>query len=317
MKSVNIILMAAVLVLGLAVTASAMDKDEMQHGPTVVVPEAQGGSRAVGDDCTNPIIISSLPYTATAQTNCGRLNDYAATCLGNYDGGEDIIYRLDLATATVVDIVMNPGATTWTGILIDDACPPDPATCIATNSGSSGTRQLFGVALAAGSYYIMVDTWPTPTCIPAFDLTITVGTPYPNPTCATAIDLGDDALVTFPVNTCGGGNDYSPTNLCTGYAAVGEDAVWKIAIAPGELITVTLAGETYDASIYLLSDCSDMNSCVAGGDDPETFTYSSPTGGVFYLIIDGYSGCGSSVVTIEAPIVTESSSWGTVKALYN
>ncbi len=137
MKSVNVMLMAAVLVLGLAVTASAKDSEEALHGPTVIVPEAQGGSRAIGDDCTNPIVISSLPYTDLGQTTCGRLNDYSTTCLGSYDGGEDIIYRLDLAAAAVVDIVMDPLGTTWTGITIDDVCPPD-ATCIATNTGRAG-----------------------------------------------------------------------------------------------------------------------------------------------------------------------------------
>jgi len=321
MKKLTIALLATavVLAMGAAGLALANDKPAPEHGPTAYVPQVAEGALAVGDDCTDPIVIGSLPFSATGQTNCGRGNTYASTCLGYYDGGEDVVYRLDLAAPAVLDIVMDPQGTTWSGMLIDDACPPDPASCIAISTGSSGApRQFLGLELGAGTYYIMVDTWPSPSCIPSFTLTIEEGEPYPNPTCGTAIDLQDQSLVSFPVNTCGSVNDYSPTNGCTGYAANGEDAVYSIYLDMGEIIAVTLTGESYDASIYLLTDCSDMNSCVAGGDDPETFTYEAATSGVYYLIIDGYAagGCGTSTVTIDAPVANGSTSWGQIKRTY-
>ena len=55
-------------------------------------------SAATGDDCTDPIIINlpgDLPFSDLRQTNCGRLDDYDATCMGYYDGGEDIIDEAD------------------------------------------------------------------------------------------------------------------------------------------------------------------------------------------------------------------------------
>jgi hypothetical protein len=315
----TIVSLLPLLVLGLVAVVGAAEKPEIDHGPTVIVPSAPEGSRATGDDCTDPILIGSLPYSDLGQTNCGRLNTYSNTCLGSYDGGEDIMYRLDVTSSMAVDIVMDPLGTGWTGILIDDSCPPDPVTCIAKNTGSSGVRSMFGVALMPGSYYIMVDTWPSPTCIPAFNLTITEAIPYPNPTCGTAIDLQDQSLISFQVNTCGGGNDYSPTNLCTGYSqANGDDAVYSIYLTAGETIAVTLTGENYDAAIYLLTDCSDMNSCVAGGDDPETFVYEAVASGVYYLIIDGYAagGCGTSTVTIDAPVSSTPSTFGQIKSTF-
>ena len=150
MKRCNLMLVIF-LVLGVASLAGAMDKEEAAHGPTAyVAPPAN----SIMGSCATPVVISSLPFSATAQTNCGLGNTYAATCLGNYDGGEDIIYRLDLAASTTIDIVMNPGTTGWTGILLDSACPPNATTCIATNTGSSGTRSILGKTLAAGSYYL-------------------------------------------------------------------------------------------------------------------------------------------------------------------
>ncbi len=317
---ISIVPLLPLLVLGLAAAAYAAEKPEADHGPTVIVTPAEEGSRAVGDDCTNPIIINSLPFSDLGQTTCGRGNNYFDTCLGSYDGGEDIIYRLDIAAPTAVDIVMDPLGTTWTGLAIDDECPLALSGCLAVRTGSSSApRQILGLELAPGSYYIMVDTWPAPACIPAFNLTITAGVPYPNPTCATAIDLQDQSLQEFQVNTCGGGNNYSPTNGCTGYSqANGDDAVWSIYLNAGQTIAVTLTGENYDAAIYLLTDCSDMNSCVAGGDDPETFTYVAEADGVYYLVIDGYAagGCGTSLVTIDAPVSGTPSSWGQVKSTF-
>jgi len=69
-----------------------------EHGATNVVPYVKpGNTEATGDDCSDPIIINipgGLPFTDANQTTCGRINNYDATCLGSYDGGEDIMYEI-------------------------------------------------------------------------------------------------------------------------------------------------------------------------------------------------------------------------------
>ncbi len=133
----------------------------------VKLPYSAG--RAIGDDCIDPILINALPFTETEST-CGRGNYTDTTCLGSYDGGEDIFYMLTLSEDTYVSITMET-ETTWTGMLLTDECPPG-AECIATstNTGVGGSQiQQF---LLAGSYYIMIDTWPTPDCIPEFTITV-------------------------------------------------------------------------------------------------------------------------------------------------
>ncbi|MCK5125632.1 MAG: choice-of-anchor J domain-containing protein [candidate division Zixibacteria bacterium] len=129
-----------------------------------------------GDDCTDPYMVKlpdDLPFANTNYT-CERGNNYQETCLGSYDGGEDIIYELDVDGAIVLDIMLDPKATTWTGIAIFDACPDVATDCIVSSTASGATvHGLEGVALTTGLYYIMVDTYPSPDCIPEFDLTIT------------------------------------------------------------------------------------------------------------------------------------------------
>jgi hypothetical protein len=130
-----------------------------------------------GDDCSNPIIVDAFPYFDFGQTTCGRGNNYSNTCLGSYDGGEDIIYQFTLTEELIVTITMDPKSTTWTGILLSDECPGE--TCIAFVTGSAAAPKVIEELLAPGTYYIMVDTYPSPDCIPVFDLTIEAVSPIP------------------------------------------------------------------------------------------------------------------------------------------
>ena len=127
-------------------------------------------------DCSNPytlIVPDQLPITDT-NTTCGACDNYDLTCLGSYDGGEDVIYELVVNSPIMLDIDLDPKGTTWTGIALDDTCPLDSGTCLykSTNS-SSGVHGLGCNLYSAGTYYIQVDTWPSPDCIPDFDLIIT------------------------------------------------------------------------------------------------------------------------------------------------
>ncbi|MCP4591500.1 MAG: hypothetical protein GY842_12210 [bacterium] len=153
-------------------------KADQFEGPSGVA----GMGRASGDDCTDPMVIgplslAGLPYQDLGQTNCGRLDTYddasTAHCLYYYDSGEEIIYSLTVSEAMTVTITMDPGATTYAGIAIGDACPPTDSCIAADYSSAAAAKVLANVSLAPGTtYYIMVDTWSSPDCIPSFDLTI-------------------------------------------------------------------------------------------------------------------------------------------------
>ncbi|PLX10804.1 MAG: hypothetical protein C0594_04365, partial [Marinilabiliales bacterium] len=104
-------------------------------------------------------------------------------------GGEDIIYQLNITSDVMVNITLDPKTTTWTGIMIDNECPDADATC--DNVSTSGTAAPHGFSnlnLTAGTYYIMIDTWPAPDNIADFDLSIEVIT-CPAPANLTANNL--------------------------------------------------------------------------------------------------------------------------------
>ncbi|NQU34618.1 MAG: hypothetical protein HQ521_15420, partial [Bacteroidetes bacterium] len=154
---------------------------QTEHGPTVVVPPSRGVA-AVGDDCTTPIVVSGalpLTYNDNGQTTCGRGNNYSTTGMGYYDGGEDIIYEVVLTEMANLTVTLNPLGTTYSGIGIFDACPDVGAYLGGVGSSSSSAKSASAI-LPAGTYYVMIDTWPSPTCIPSFNLDITAA-PMPPP----------------------------------------------------------------------------------------------------------------------------------------
>ena len=132
-----------------------------------------------GDNCGDPLPIdlpAQLDYTDANQYTCGRVNDYADTCMGSYDGGEDIVYEITVTDAICVDVTVTSNNTeNWIGIGIGTTCPLG-ATCLAAVGSSSTVATIPGLVLTPGTYYMMVDTWPSPNCLSDFNLTITAST---------------------------------------------------------------------------------------------------------------------------------------------
>ncbi len=170
-----------------------------------------------GTDCANPINITSLPFSDT-NTTFDKGNDYTSSCLGEYDNGLDILYRLTIPTAQCVDITVT-GTTpndNWIGIGLGATCPPG-ATCLAQGTSQGTVATITGLNLAAGTYYLMVDRWPT----------------------------GSDGLnFTLSVTTCGGAATgaccNATTQVCTNNVlqanCMGADETWSAGLDCGQLV---------------------------------------------------------------------------------
>ena len=181
-----------------------------------------------GDNCSVPLTVTvpaDLPYTDPNQVTCGRQDFYEDTCLGYYDGGEDVLYELTVTEAVDIEITLDPGTTTYTGVALDDSCPPDD-TCLAMSTNSSATPHTTPCThLEPGTYYVMVDTWPAPDCIPEFDLTINTCT-LPTGACCVGTDCVATTTEFDCIDTYGGiwyeGEDCS-TFVCPNVIEPGED----------------------------------------------------------------------------------------------
>jgi len=262
---------------------------------------SQCGGPQPGQTCANPVNVTlppaTWPYTNT-NTTCGMVNDYSGstTCLGIYDGGEDIIYKLTVTQAVTVILSLTSNSS-YVGMCIDNSCPPD-LTCLGlcTTYGSGCT--INNVALAVGTYYIMIDTWPSPTCIPQFTLTIDQsGGPQPGDECANAIVIpgGERLPYTDTKNTC-----------LYGYTcgmSTAPDLFYKYTVqSPNEYLTISLCGSSYDTYLYVWSECCvtqlafnddycGLQSQVQGCYDP----------GDIWIEVSGYSSnCGTAILNVTS-----------------
>ncbi|UCE59358.1 MAG: hypothetical protein JSU63_18190 [Phycisphaerales bacterium] len=235
-----------------------------------------------GGDCGNPLAVGPLPFTDT-NTNCGLGEAYDTTCLGSYDGGDDIIYELTIPPGGAgVKITMDPDVTTWTGILLDDSCPPDD-TCIWSSTSSSAALHTSScMELAEGTYYIMIDTYPSPQCIPTFDLTVETCT-----VCEVECPVGGIAEAeACGADTNGGCNEdpamFEDINLddviCgTAWGDAGTRDIDWYRFTTGENLdlTLTVTGEFGDVGVV----AGFMQTTMIGSADCAYFTgYISPVG---------------------------------------
>lgn len=119
--------------------------------------------------------------------------------------------------------------------------------------------------------------------------------------CDVAKDLGPDLVSeTFYVgDTTGFGNTEIPGEEFEGCvwntSFGGEDATYPVTLDPGETVIAWSVQPERDASLYLLSSCGDLTSCLAGHDNtvsgsPEVLTYRNDTNAVatYYLVVDTY-----------------------------
>ena len=245
--------------------------------------------------CTPDITVNlpaALPYNDLDRTNCGLLNDFSNTCLGSYDGGEDIIYELNVTSTICVDVTLTPDST-WTGIVLDDECPPNPTSCIATSTSYSAAPHGFsGITLTPGLYYIMVDTWPTPNCA-TFDLSIIACPPAPpNDDCANATAIAGP----YPANVSG--TTLGATLDCPGI--LDWNGVWYTFNAPYASNTVYIdycptttslpsvgavffTDCTCDTTTWQVYDAGSFVTCPNTTTNAQIFWYNVPGPATYYL----------------------------------
>lgn len=174
----------------------------------VAVPYAP--SCSLGTGVTN---VPSLPYSSGAGTTCGAVNDLTSsntvTCGStSYLGGEDRVWIFTPTTSGAITINLTSSGS-WTGLMLYNECPLTAANCSGTSSciaqtqNSTGSKYLCFNATAGTTYYLVLDSYPSPDCNAYTNLTISAPVPPPSMTCTLA--------GTYSVSTI----THSPDNLST------------------------------------------------------------------------------------------------------
>ncbi|MFL9833191.1 T9SS type A sorting domain-containing protein [Chryseobacterium terrae] len=163
----------------------------------ILVCAASIANAQVGTTCSDPIIISSLPYT-TADNTANYADNYdivdpSSTGNGNaicppamtfpyssqspyagfYMSGNDVIYSYTPASSGTIKIEI-PAAPSWSSMYLYTSCANIGVTAAACSmTTSSGNRTIDNFAVTAGqTYYILISSWQSPQTI-AYTLNVT------------------------------------------------------------------------------------------------------------------------------------------------
>jgi trimeric autotransporter adhesin len=215
--------------------------------------------------CAAPFVINDLPFNSGSQTTCGKVNDFAVGtfCNSSYGGGEDYVYTLTIANAPVTWAIALGGTDVWKIASVHSACPPTSANsvgCVTTGSGSTGSANV--TFPTNGTYYIIIDTWPTPNC-GNFTLDITAPPPPPaNDNICGAVALSVSANTTC-TTLLAGQTTLAATQSAVACTGTADDDVWYsfVATATAHTITYTSTGTGLTDRVHQVYSSSD-NTCT-------------------------------------------------------
>ena len=228
--------------------------------------------------CPNATVISSLPYSGAPV--CGG-NDItstnAAVCspvTSSYYGGNEALFTFTPASNMFINVAYS--GQTWTQISVYNGCPTSGGTCVTGISSSASSKNVSAAVSAGNTYFILIDTWPTPNSPCPGTVTVTEFIPPVGDNCSNAQDL---ATLTSPYSatTVGYSNDIAGVSCLNASA----DRIFYIDVPAGATIEMSTPTDNYDSRHRVAwgGACPGVNEIVCLDDpDNEIATWINDTG---------------------------------------
>lgn len=138
--------------------------------PTNTIASSVATASLQGGGCGCPITVT-LPFTSSGQTTCGQGNDVTSTNVttvcgsSSYYGGEDVVYQFTPTSSGQITVdVTSTGS--YMGLMLYNGCPTAGGTCLTNAQSSSGNQNVCAAVTSGTTYYLVIDSWPSPTCNP-------------------------------------------------------------------------------------------------------------------------------------------------------
>jgi hypothetical protein len=171
--------------------------------------------------------IAALPFTINGQTNCGNGNNVTTANVTNvcgstlYYGGEDATWGFTPSASGAITVSVSSTGS-WMGITLYNNCPNAGGTCVGFSQSSSGTQTLCATVTAGQTYYLVIDSWPSPNCNP-YNLSISA------PSACGGTITGATAAAS-PNSGCG---SFNTTLSLSNYSGCGVTFQWQSSLSSG------------------------------------------------------------------------------------
>ena len=150
-----------------AKTANLHIEDNLSKTAHDAVLEGDGYVPPQGAICSNPLSLI-LPAVDVSGNTDGFLDDYSSADISpssSYLNGDDIVYQFTVADGKLTGSVVT--TESWMGVFILDDCPnsTSPPTPVIQKTSGSGTTVTFDENINAGTYYLIISSYPAPQSI--------------------------------------------------------------------------------------------------------------------------------------------------------
>lgn len=272
--------------------------------------------------------IASLPHTVNNGTTQGGVNDLTSSNLvscgsTSYFTGEDNVYIFTPATSGTITITLTSSGT-YTGLALFEGCPlaagacgAPPGYCVGTAQSSTGDKIMTACVTAGITYYLILDSYASPTYNAFSKLIISAPTgtttpPNDLPCNATALTLG---LTAAGDNSCASAAQ-EPTTAPTCWTTGVRNTVWYSVVAPasGQIVINAQTGTLTNTQIAVYSGTcgstmvpvsgacnNDISGCGSSLASSLTLTGLVPAA-TYYIAVDGaYDLQGSFTIQVIDP----------------
>lgn len=243
--------------------------------PFDVTISAPSSTSLTGTVCSNAVAMT-FPYAATNQSTLCYGNDYTNASIGSpaslYESGEDKVYSFTTTGPQCLNLILSNASTNNIGFQVYSGCPGVAGTtCIANGGGAtSGSLASSFTVVAAGTYYLVIDTWSTPSFV-NYDMILTATGSGPTndlPCNAESLILGTSI---GGENSCSGSASEPAAPGCWSSGTV--NSVWYTVVVPasgkvkirttqGSLLNTQIAVYTGTCGSLALLACNDnASSC--------------------------------------------------------
>lgn len=251
------------------------------------------GALSPGETCNNAEVLvpNGTPVNGTTVGYSSQYNGGATPCGAVSSGGSgpDRVYSIAIPAGQRLTATVAPsGWDASLSLVTSAACAATPLVCLAgADAGSSGGTESVtytNTGAAEQTVLLIVDGFAS-TASGTFTVTATVTPPAtmlnPGETCAAPVEL-----TTFPVNieasTTGFANDFTSTGSSGCASLSGPEGVYKISLAAGKRLTVSVNGttDTFDPSLNLVvgsASCGPPVTCTASNDSGTDRTVNTVT----------------------------------------
>ncbi len=268
------------------------------------------GACALG---TGQVNVPGLPYSSINRTTCGKVDDITSTNSVNcgsvsYFTAEDEVFVFT-PTASGTSTISVTSSSSWVGITLYNGCPlvtscsGIPGNCLAFEQSASGSQSMCTSLQAGTTYYLVVDQFAAPYCIPNYSISISAPAGVlAGSTCANAYAIPSLPFSLLSESTTCMGNDYNNASAgsCGTLYESGEDKVYVYTSTNSQCIGITLSGVSDNNIGYqVYQGCPGVGgtSCIAGngGANSGVLTGSAvlPAAGTYYIVVDNWAPPGS------------------------